>query len=121
MDGLKYEAETNNGYTSKKRRFVKLAPLSIAYRLRCLECLRRTLIEVLFHPNRTWKSLTEQEQQNGFAKVDAMNAREFTEKVCEAWQTAYAEYAPSVFNNTVNTFRRVLELAGLPYDDKPSI
>lgn len=117
---LKYEAETNNGYTSKKRRFIKLAPLSIAYRLRCLECLRRTLVEILFHPNKTWKSLTDHEQNNGFAKVDAMNAREFTDKVCEAWQTAYAEYAPSVFNNTVNTFRRVLELAGLPHDDNPA-
>jgi hypothetical protein len=30
---LKYEAETHNGYTSKKKRLVRLAPLSIAYRL----------------------------------------------------------------------------------------
>ena len=117
---LRYEAESNNGYTSKKRRFITLAPLSIAYRLRCLECLRRTLVEVLFHPDKTWKSLSDQEQQSGFAKLDAMNAREFTAKVCEAWQTVYAEYAPSVFNNTVNTFRRVLELAGLPHDDSPA-
>jgi len=117
---LHYEAETNNGYTSKKRRFIKLAPLSIAYRLRCLECLRRTLVEVLFHPNKTWKSLTEKEQETGFANLDEMNAREFTDKVCELWQTAYAEYAPSVFNNTVNTFRRVLELGGLPHDDNPA-
>ncbi|MGB8369144.1 MAG: tyrosine-type recombinase/integrase [Limisphaerales bacterium] len=117
---LKYEAETRNGYTSKKNRFVKLAPLSIAYRLRCLECLRRSLVETLIHPGKTWKSLSEQTRHDAFAKLDAMNARAFTQEHCGAWQSRFSDYAPSVFNNTVNTFRRVLELAGLPHDDNPA-
>jgi hypothetical protein len=37
---------------------VKPAPLSIAYRLRCLECLRRSWVECLFLPNKTWKELS---------------------------------------------------------------
>jgi hypothetical protein len=110
---LKYEAETRNGYTSKKNRFVKLAPLSITYRLRCLECLRRSLVETLIHPGKKWKSLSEQARRDAFVKLDAMNARAFTQEHCEAWQSRFSDYAPSVFNNTVNTFRRVLELAGL--------
>jgi len=115
---LKYEAETKNGYTSKKNRLVKLAPLSVAYRLRCLECLRRTLVECLFHPGKTWKELGEEARAEGFAKLDEMNARDFTKEHCDAWQARYSsDYSPSVFNNTVNTFRRVLELAGLPHDD----
>ena len=117
---LKYEAESRNGYTSKKNRFVKLAPLSITYRLRCLECLRRSLVETLFHPGKTWKSLSEQARHDAFAKLDAMNARAFTQEHCEAWQSRFSDYAPSVFNNTVNTFRRVLELAGLPHDENPA-
>ena len=117
---LKYEAETRNGYTSKKNRFVKLAPLSIAYRLRCLECLRRSLVETLIHPGKKWKSFSEQARQDAFIKLDAINARAFTQEHCEAWQSRFSDYAPSVFNNTVNTFRRVLELAGLPHDDNPA-
>jgi len=117
---LKYESETANGYTSKKNRFVKLAPLSITYRLRCLENLRRTLIETLFHPSKTWKELSQQARKDDFAKLDAMNARDFTKEHCEAWQARYSAYAPSFFNNTVNTFRRLLELAGLPHDDNPA-
>ncbi len=114
---LKYEAESNNGYTSKKNRFVKLAPSSVTYRLRCLECLRRSLVETVIHPNKTWKSLSVLARKDAFARLDAMNARDFSKAVCEAWQSHYSDYAPSVFNNTVNTFRRVLELAGLPHDD----
>lgn len=118
---IKYETETNNGYTSRKNRLVKLAPLSVAYRLRCLECLRRSLIECLFHPNKAWKELTEQARQDAFAKLDTMKAGDFTKEHCEAWQARYSnQYSPSVFNNTVNTFRRVLELAGLPHDDNPA-
>jgi len=51
---VKYEAETYNGYTSREKRLIKLAPKSIAYRLRCVECLARTLVECLYFPNRTW-------------------------------------------------------------------
>jgi integrase len=115
---LKYEAETKNGYTSRKNRLVKLAPLSVAYRLRCLECLRRTLVEILFHRGKTWKELSKEARAEGFAKLDEMNARDFTKEHCDAWQARYSsDYSPSVFNNTVNTFRRVLELAGLPHDE----
>jgi integrase len=118
---IKYETETRNGYTSRKNRLVKLAPLSIAYRLRCLECLRRSLVECLFYPNKTWKELSEQARQDAFAKLDAMKASDFVKAHCEAWQARYSDqYSPSVFNNTVNTFRRVLELAGLPHDDNPT-
>lgn len=117
---LKYEAESQNGYTSKKNRFIKLAPLSIAYRLRCLENLRRTLVETLFHQGKAWKQLSKAQQDAAFTKLDEMNARDFTKEICESWQAGYAEYAPSFFNNTVNTFRRVLELAGLPHDDNPA-
>ncbi|MGA2248737.1 MAG: site-specific integrase [Verrucomicrobiota bacterium] len=115
---IKYETETKNGYTSRKNRLVKLAPLSVDYRLRCLECLRRTLVECLFHPGKTWKELSEEARAEGFAKLDEMNARDFNKEHCDAWQARYSsDYSPSVFNNTVNTFRRVLELAGLPHDD----
>jgi hypothetical protein len=115
---IKYETETSNGYTSRKNRLVKLAPLSIAYRLRCLECLRRSLVECLFHPNKTWKEFSEQARKDAFAKLDAMKASDFKKEHCEVWQARYSnQYSPSVFNNTVNTFRRVLELAGLPHDD----
>jgi site-specific recombinase XerD len=117
---LKYEAESKNGYTSKKNRFVKLAPLSITYRLRCLEMLRRSLVETLFHPSKTWKELSATARQDGFDKLDGMNAREFTKEQCQSWQARFSEYAPSVFNNTVNTFRRVLELAGVLHDDNPA-
>jgi len=118
---IKYEAETRNGYTSRKNRLVKLAPLSVSYRLRCLECLRRSLAECVFHPNKTWKELGEQTRQDALNKLDAMKASEFTKKICDAWQAKYSDqYSPSVFNNTVNTFRRVLELAGLPHDDNPA-
>ena len=118
---LKYESETRNGYTSRKNRLVKLAPLSVAYRLRCMECLRRSLVESLFHPNKTWKDLSEDARKEGFARVDAMRASEFTKDICDAWQTRYSNhYAASVFNNTVNTFRRVLELAGVSRDDNPA-
>lgn len=50
---IKYEAETRNGYTSRKKRLIKLAPLSIAYRLRCLECLMRSLVQCFYSPNKT--------------------------------------------------------------------
>jgi integrase len=75
----------------------------------------------LFHPNKTWKELSAEARLDAFAKLDAMNARDFTKEHCEAWQARYSDqYSPSVFNNTVNTFRRVLELAGLPHDDNPA-
>ena len=62
--------------------------------------------------------MSEQAQRDAFAKLDAMKASDFTKENCEAWQSRYSDqYSPSVFNNTVNTFRRVLELAGLPHDD----
>ena len=118
---LKYEAETSNGYTSRKNRLVKLAPLSIAYRLRCLECLRRSLVECLLHPSKTWKELSEQTRTKAFAELDEMSASDFTKERCETWQALYSnQYSPSVFNNTVNTFRRVLELAGLSRDANPA-
>jgi integrase len=50
-----------------------------------------------------------------------MKAGDFVKAHCEAWQARYSDlYSPSVFNNTVNTFRRVPELAGLPHDDNPA-
>lgn len=117
----KYETETSNGYTSRKNRLVKLAPLSIAYRLRCLECLRRSLVECLFHPTMAWKDLSASARTEALKKLDAMTVSQFTKGHCDAWQARYSNnYAPSVFNNTVNTFRRVLELAGLPHDDNPA-
>jgi integrase len=118
---IKYESETNHGYTSRKNRLVKLAPLSVAYRLRCLECLRRSLVECLLDSKKTWKELTEQTRQDALAKLEEMKASDFTKDLCNAWQARYSdEYSASVFNNTVNTFRRVLELAGLPHDDNPA-
>jgi integrase len=113
---LKYEAETRNGYTSRKKRLIKLAPLSITYRLRCLECLRRSLVETVF--SKTWRDLSEQSQVDYLAKLDAMKANAITKAVCDAWQTHYSShYSAQVFNNTVNTLRRVLELAGVKRDD----
>ena len=118
---LKYEAETHNGYTSRKKRLIKLAPKSIAYRLRCLECLVRTLVECLYFPNRTWKELDEQTRNDVRARLDAIKASEITKKFAEAWQTRFSsQYSASVFNNTLNTFRRVLELAGLSRDNNPA-
>ena len=121
---IKYEAETRNGYTSRKKRLVKLAPLSITYRLRCLECLRRSLVETIF--NKAWKELSEHGRNDFLARLDAMKADDLTKKekngkewkLGDAWQTHYSsQYSASVFNNTLNTFRRVLELAGLSRDN----
>jgi len=113
---LKYEAETRNGYTSRKKRLVKLAPLSITYRLRCLECLQRSLVETVF--NKAWKDLGEQSQADYLAKLDALKASEITKTICDAWQARYsAHYSATVFNNTLNTLRRVLELAGVTRDE----
>jgi hypothetical protein len=90
---LKYEAETRNGYTSRKKRLVKLAPLSITYRLRCVECLRRSLVETIF--NKTWKDLSEQSQIDYLAKLDAMKASAITKDVCDACSMRCARYASS--------------------------
>lgn len=118
---IKYEAETRNGYTSRKKRLIRLAPLSMTYRLRCLECLVRSLVECLFFPNRRWKELSDQNRKDGLAQLDDMKASALTNTACEAWQTLYSSrYSASVFNNTLNTLRRVLELAGLSRDNNPA-
>jgi hypothetical protein len=79
MDGrLKYEAETRHDHT--------LAPLSKTYRLRCVECLIKT-----------WPG------------VDKLKVDTLTEADCREWAARYAaHYSPTVFNNTVNTLRRIL-------------
>ena len=88
---LKYEAETQADYT--------LAPLSKTYRLRCVQCLLKT-----------WPG------------VDKLKADSITESDCQAWATRYsAHYSPTVFNNTVNTLRRILALAGLGHDANPAM
>lgn len=116
---IKYEAETRNGYTSRKKRLVKLAPLSITYRLRCLECLRRSLVESIY--NKAWKDLSEHGRNDFLARLDSMKASDITKAICDAWQTRYsAHYSAMVFNNTLNTLRRVLELAGVTRDSNPA-
>jgi integrase len=92
MDGrLRYEAETQNDYT--------LAPLSKTYRLRCVECLLKT-----------WPG------------VDKLKVDSIEEADCKAWAARYAaHYSPTVFNNTVNTLRRILALAGLGHDANPAM
>jgi integrase len=118
---IKYETETRNGYTSRKKRLIKLAPLSITYRLRCLECLARSLVECLFSSNRRWQELSEQAQQDGLGKLNNLKINEITKDTCEAWQRLFSsQYSASVFNNTLNTFRRVLELAGVSRDNNPA-
>jgi integrase len=88
---LKYEDETGNDHT--------LAPLSKTYRLRCVECLVKT-----------WPG------------VDKLKASAITEADCQKWAARYAErYSAQVFNNTVNTLRRILSLAGLGHDDNPAM
>lgn len=88
---LKYEAETRNDYT--------LAPLSKTYRLRCADCLVKT-----------WPG------------VDKLKVDTITEADCQAWAARYAaQYSPTVFNNTVNTLRRILALAGLGHDANPAM
>lgn len=88
---LKYETETQNDYT--------LAPLSKTYRLRCVECLLKT-----------WPG------------VDKLKVDTITEADCQAWAARYsAHYSPTVFNNTVNTLRRILTLAGLGHDANPAM
>lgn len=88
---LKYETQTANDHT--------LAPLSKTYRLRCVECLLKT-----------WPGLDK-------LKVDAI-----TEADCQQWAARYAShYSPMVFNNTVNTFRRILALAGLGHDSNQAM
>ncbi|MGH7954278.1 MAG: hypothetical protein ACREFE_20475, partial [Limisphaerales bacterium] len=66
------------GYTSKKNRLVKLAPSSVEYRLRCLECLQRTLVECLFHPKTAWKDLGESLRKAAPEKLDASMAAKVT-------------------------------------------
>jgi len=92
MDGrLKYEAETRNDYT--------LAPLSKAYRLRCVGCLLKT-----------WPG------------IDNQRADTIQEADCQEWAARYAaRYSPTVFNNTLNTLRRILALAGLGHDVNPAM
>lgn len=92
MDGrLKYEAKTKNDYT--------LAPLSKTYRLRCIECLLKT-----------WPG------------VDRLKVGSIEEADCQQWAARYAaHYSPTVFNNTVNTLRRILALAGLGHDANPAM
>lgn len=88
---LQYEAETQNDHT--------LAPLSKTYRLRCVECLLKT-----------WPG------------VDKLKVDTITQADCRAWAARYAEhYSPTVFNNTVNTLRRILALAGLGHDANPAM
>jgi integrase len=88
---LNYEAETQNDHT--------LAPLSKTYRLRCVECLLKT-----------WPGL------------DKLKADTITEADCRKWAARYAaHYSPTVFNNTVNTLRRILALAGLGHDANPAM
>ncbi len=88
---LKYEAETQSDHT--------LAPLSKTYRLRCVECLVKT-----------WPG------------VDKLKASAITEADCQQWASRYAaHYSAQVFNNTVNTLRRILGLAGLGHDDNPAM
>lgn len=61
-----------------------------------------------------------QTRKDALARLDSTKARDITKKACEAWQTLYSsQYSASVFNNTLNTFRRVLELAGLSRDNNP--
>jgi integrase len=87
----KYEAETQNDYT--------LAPLSKIYRLRCVECLLKT-----------WPG------------VDKLKVESIEEADCREWAARYAaHYSPTVFNNTVNTLRRILALAGLGHDANPAM
>jgi hypothetical protein len=69
---------------------VKLAPASVEYWLRYLKCVRRSLIECLFHPNTTWKKLSEQAWNDALAKLDAMKASEFNGEHCQAWQRKIA-------------------------------
>src|SRR5215467_2915097 len=111
---IRYEAETRNGYTSKKKRLVKLAPLSIAYRLRCLECLMRSLAEAFGfvnagdNPKNFWAELDEEKQKVVYEKVNGIKVDSITRQICEDWQAKYSSrYSPTVFNNTLNTFRRV--------------
>ena len=88
---LKYEAETQNVYT--------LAPLSKTYRLRCVECLLKT-----------------------WPRVDKLKVDAITEADCKKWAARYAtHYSPIVFNNTVNTLRCILSLAGLGHDANPAM
>jgi integrase len=45
-----------------------------------------------------------------------------TEADCQKWATRYAShYSPMVLNNSVNTFRRILALAGLGHDSNPAM
>ena len=92
LDGrLKYEAETQNDHT--------LAPLSKTYRQRCVECLLKT-----------WPG------------VDKLKVDSIKETDCREWAARYAaHYSPTVFNNTVNTLRRILTLAGLGHDANPAV
>ena len=107
----KYEAETRNGYTSRKKRLVKLAPLSIAYRLRCLDCLVRSLVECLYFPNRKWKELNEETRKDALARLDSTKASDITKEVCEAWQTRYSsQYSPSVFSGCRKTVKQLSSL-----------
>ena len=116
MGRTRYESETRNGYTNRKNRLVKLAPLSVEYRNRCLELLRRSLVECLFHPSRQFRDLSPREREGALAKLDALKVDAITKDICEAWQTKFSAYSPTVFNNTLNTGRRVLELAGVGRD-----
>ena len=86
-----YERETREDYT--------LANGSRAYRLRCLNRLRKS-----------WPEL------------ENLTVDKITEPDCLSWAAGYsAKYAPQFFNNTVTYFRLVLNRAGLGHDRNPAM
>jgi hypothetical protein len=53
---------------------------------------------------------------------DKLRVDTITEANCREWAARdAAHYSPTVFNNTVNTLRRILTLAGLGHDENPAM
>jgi integrase len=85
-----YEAELAADHTLKE--------ISKLYRRRCIKALLKSWPELdAIHP----------------AKISAAD--------CQTWAAMFSDkYSPQVFNNTLGTFRMILERAGIGHDDNPA-
>ncbi len=54
--------------------------------------------------------------------IDALSPAKITEADCRAWAGRFADkYDAQFFNNTLGTFRHILERAGIGHDDNPAL
>jgi len=91
-------AEARKAYETDLDADHTLKELSKLYRHRCINALLKS-----------WPEL------------DALHPAKITETDCRAWAARFAaKYSPQVFNNTLGTFRMILERARISHDENPA-